>query len=165
MHGDAARADFTGLAGPDDPTQLALFAADEDGRLLAVMRHNRSHPTTFYGAGCYSPDLTGAARAYLRQAVGPIPVLFLNGAFGDIGMEAVSVSRPRAEAREQKLARAAHLLAGETLRLLHEVECQTQPCERYGQFGLDIRRRSPAPLTATVGAPTGTTATVRLWAG
>jgi len=36
-----------------------------------------------------------------------------------------------------------------------DVALVTQPCELYCQFGLDIKRRSPAPLTAVVGLADG----------
>jgi len=234
MHGDTTRKDFAGLEGPDDPQHLALLAVDAEGRPIAILHHNTSHPTIFYGAGVFSADFPGAARAFLRQALGPLPVLFLNGAFGDISLEDMrNVHRGR-ETREQKLARAAHAIAGETLRLiggaaLHEapvlrhahedlqievrlpepetlagarellarvdageevpafdlvyaygaillqerfagqpfdtvpvhavrvgkVALVTQPCELYCQFGLDIKRRSPTPLTAVASVADG----------
>jgi len=36
-----------------------------------------------------------------------------------------------------------------------DVALVTQPCELYCQFGLDIKRRSPTPLTAVVGLADG----------
>ena len=36
-----------------------------------------------------------------------------------------------------------------------DVALTTQPCELYCQFGLDIKRRSPAPITAVVGLADG----------
>lgn len=36
-----------------------------------------------------------------------------------------------------------------------DVGLVTQPCELYCQFGLDIKRRSPAPITAVVGLTDG----------
>ena len=36
-----------------------------------------------------------------------------------------------------------------------DVALVTQPCELYCQFGLEIKRRSPAPLTAVVGLADG----------
>ncbi|MFW6158041.1 MAG: hypothetical protein ACOC8E_01630 [Planctomycetota bacterium] len=227
MHGDPTRNDFTGLEGPDDPRHLALFVREPDGKVLAVLHNNTSHPTCFYGGDCYSADFPGAARSYVRDVLGDIPVLYLNGAFGDICIENMLAPEQRGEGADQKVARAGHLVAGETLRLLHEaswhesaplahrhqelqvdvrlpeaervdwakevlsrvggddepdgwermlaygvtllhdeyagdpveslrlhavrigdVALFTEPCELYCQFGLDIKRRSPAPLTA-----------------
>ena len=234
MHGDTKRPDFTGLEGPDDPQHLALFAEDMDGNLIAILHNNTSHPTCFYGRGFYSADFPGAARSYLREALGQIPALFFNGAFGDINIENMLSPRIHRETGEQKVLRAGHIMAGETLRLLHEGEFHespilahayedlnvsvrlpgaekvdwakkilaradsgekidawdmllahgatllqkefgenpldtvsvhvvrigdallvTQPCELYCQFGIDIKRRSPAKYTAVCGVTDG----------
>ena len=118
MHGDTNRPDCIGLEGPDDPSHLALFAEDQAKTPIAVFYNNTAHPTCFYGADFLSADFPGAARKYLREVLGEIPVLFFNGAFGDISISSQSAFRP--EDAERKMLRAAHLVAGETLRLLHE---------------------------------------------
>jgi neutral ceramidase len=232
MHGDASRVDFAGLEGPDDPQHLAIFAADANGKLIAVLHHNTTHPTIFYAAGIYSADFPGVAREILRKELGDIPVLYLNGAQGDIAID--DMLHRRSESREEKLQRIARMTAAETLRLhenvtyhdhptldhayddlkvnvrlpdptrlvearkvlaridagedirgmsmimafgavhLHDmygenpvdtlpvhtirigdVALVTQPCKLYCQFGLDIKRRSPAPITAVVGLADG----------
>lgn len=235
MHGNTSRPDFTGLEGPNDPTHTALAVADKQSeQLIAVLHVNTAHPCTFYGADFYSADFPGAARQYLRDALGPIPILFFNGALGDIATEDLTTQKPRSEPAERKLARLAHLITGETLRLLYQspwrdempiahahedlsmpvrlpdeqtlqwaqqtlarvdagedvprmevalahgsrllqqrygetpvdhlaihalriddLAILTQPCELFCQFGLDIRRRSPAPHTAIVGLTDG----------
>jgi len=228
MHGDVTRKEFACLEGPDDPQHLAMFAADTDGKLIAVLHHNTTHPTLFYAAGVFSADFPGEARKILRNELGAVPVLFFNGAQGDIMIR--DLLHPRKETREQTLQRIGHLVANETLRLyrnvtyhdrpvldhayedltvqvrlpepervaearkvlaridagekirgmamimafgavhlqdvygenpvdtlpvhtvrIGDVALVTQPCELYCQFGLDIKRRSPAPLTAVVG--------------
>lgn len=232
MHGDSSRPDFAGLEGPHDHQHLAIFAADLKGKLIAVLYHNTTHPTLFYAAGIYSADFPGEARKILQKELGNIPVLYLNGAQGDIAI--TDQLNPRKESRDQKLQRIAHLVADETLRLYKDVEYHehpvlshtyedlevkvrlpqperlvesrkilaridagekirgmgmimafgavhlqemygknpvdtlpihvirigdialvTQPCELYCQFGLDIKRRSPAPITAVVGLADG----------
>ncbi len=234
MHGDPTRADFTGLEGPDDPQHLALFVEDVDGRIRAVLQHNTGHPTSFFNAGVYSADFPGASRRSLRDVLGEIPVLFLNGAFGDISFANLLRPDRRREGRETTLARVSQTLTAETLRLLHlaefaadmplrheyedlkipvrlpDEECLesarelldrvdrgeqvapfdiifafgtlelqrrfgaepvdtvpvhavrigdlaliTQPCELFCQFGLDIKRRSPAKATVVVGLADG----------
>ncbi len=232
MHGDTRRPDFAGMEGPDDPAHLAIFAVDEDNKPIAVVYHNTSHPTNFYGAGLFSADYPDAARKIIRSELGRIPVLYLNGAQGDINM--ANQLNPQREDPEARLERIGEMLATETLRLYHEAEFHsqiplghtyedlqikvrlpepkqladaqevmkrikagekilgqklifafgtthlqeqygkqpidtvpihvlrigdvalvTQPCELYCQFGLDIKRRSPAPLTAIVGLADG----------
>ncbi|MFV2070853.1 MAG: hypothetical protein ACC645_28130, partial [Pirellulales bacterium] len=232
MHGNTRRDDFAGLEGPDDPAHLAIFAVDMTGKPIAIAYHNTSHPTNFYGAGLFSADYPGTARRILRRELGRIPVLYLNGAQGDIAM--ANQLDPRREDPEARLERIGKMLAAETLRLYRKAEFHerivlghtyedlrvevrlperkqledarkvlerveagekiagmklilafgtvqlqerfgkrpvdtvpvhvvrigdvalvTQPCELYCQFGLDIKRRSPAPLTVIVGMADG----------
>jgi hypothetical protein len=232
MHGNSARKDFAGLEGPDDPQHLAIFAKDSSGKLIAVLHHNTTHPTIFYAAGVYSADFPGEARKILRKEFGEIPVLYLNGAQGDINI--ANMLERRKESKEEQLERIARMTADETLRLyknityherpvlghLHEdlkvkvrlpkperlveakkvlkridtgekirgmkmimafgavhlqkvygenpvdilpihtirigdVALVSQPCELYCQFGLDIKHRSPALITAVVGLADG----------
>ncbi len=232
MHGDSSRPDFAGLEGPDDPQHLAIFAADLQGKLIAVLYHNTTHPTLNYGAGVYSADFPGEARKILRKQLGSIPVLYLNGAQGDIAIK--DQLHPSNESNEEILTRVAHMVADETLRLYNDVTYHkhpmlahtfedlsvgvrlpkperlvearkilkridagekirgykmymsfgavhlqkmyhenpvdtlpihvirigdvalvTEPCELYCQFGLEIKRRSPAPITAVVGLADG----------
>src|SRR5690606_27876840 len=88
MHGNAKRRDFTGLEGPDDSQHLAIFFKDLDDNLLAIAYHNTTHPTIFYGDGVYSADFPGEVRKSFRdEFYADLPVLFLNGAQGDISME------------------------------------------------------------------------------
>ena len=235
MHGDTRREDFTGLEGADDPSHLALFAVDAEDKPIAVLYNNTTHTTTFYGANFYSADFPGVVRGYLRDALGEsVTTLFLNGAFGDVALDDQLTKHHLKTDREQKMWRVAHLLTGETLRLMHEAEFHgdptlghayedlkvdvrlpaparvkwaretlarvdagqdttawdrvfaygvtllqdefgdnpvdtipvhvvrvgdvalaTQPCELFCRFGLDIKRRSPAPLTGVVGIADG----------
>lgn len=232
MHGDTTRPDFAGLEGPDDHQHLALFAQDLGGQPIAVLFHNTTHPTTHYAAGLYSADFVGVAREILRNKLGDLPVLYLNGAQGDIAMQDQLNKVP--EGRDARMNRIGKMVADETLRLREDMEFHTepvlshtledlkvkvvlptgkkledakkilkridngerirgmgmimafgavnlmdrfgdnpidtlpvhtvrigdlalitQPCELYCQFGLDIKRRSPANITAVVGMTDG----------
>ncbi len=232
MHGDTNRKDFAGLEGPNDPQHLALFAADADGKLIAVIQHNTTHPTITWGGSVFTVDFPGESRRILREELGNIPMLFLNGAQGDISWRNPLNRRP--ESRERSIRRLGRLMADETLRLYKDIEYHdhpvlnhtyedlqvkvrlpkperlvearevlaridagenirgmkmilafgavhlqelfgenpvdtlpihavrigdvalvTEPCELYCQFALDIKRRSPAPITAVVGLADG----------
>lgn len=234
MHGNAHADNFTGMEGPDDPGHTAVFAADLDGKLITILHNNTAHPTSYYGTDVASADFPGAARKHLRDVLGSIPIVFFNGAFGDICNGDLETSACHSESRDQTVNRAGLMVAGETLRLLHETiyhdsiilghvfedvplnirlpsaECleeaskvlarmdagekiggmeainafgptllqqnfgdnpvdtapihairigdvgfATTSCELFCQFGLDIKRRSPAPITAIFGITDG----------
>ncbi len=85
MFGDVKRKDFNGLEGPNDPQHSALFATNMDGELISILYNNTSHIPIHYGAGIYSSELPGEVRKSIRNIIGDnIPILFLNGAQGDI---------------------------------------------------------------------------------
>ncbi len=72
--------------GPHDDTVGVLALRAEDGELRAVLFDFATHPTVL-GPGNlqWSADWPGAARAALRAAIGPKPVIgFLQGAAGDV---------------------------------------------------------------------------------
>lgn len=120
MHWISRREDFTGLEGPDDPAHTVIAAVDSNDKIIAILQNNTTHPVCFYGADFFSADCPGASRGFLRNIFGQIPVLFFNGAFGDIDINNQCAPTKDSD-REQKMLRAAHLITGETLRLLHEM--------------------------------------------
>jgi neutral ceramidase len=146
MHGNTRRADFAGLEGPDDPTHLAIFAVDTDGKPIAVAYHNTSHPTNFYGAGLFSSDYPDAARIILRRELGRIPVLYLNGAQGDIAI--TNQLAPSREERESRVERVGKMLAEETLRLYSEAEFRAEVAlgHTYEDLQIDVRLPSAQQL-------------------
>ena len=144
MYGDTGRSDFMGLEGPTDPTHTVIGVETADGTPLAVLYANTAHPSTFYGADFYSADYPGTARAFLREVLGDIPVLFFNGAQGDICTEDITAPRTK-ESAESKLARLGHILAGETLRLLHESKPAPAPILRHAFMDMETEVRLPAP--------------------
>lgn len=141
MFGDTHREDFVGLEGPDDPTHTAVGVESLDGNMLAVMHMNTGHPCTFYGASFYSADFPGTARALLRQALGDISVLFFNGAQGDICTSDIITRTP--ETTERTLLRIGALLAGETLRILHEQAPHSNVPISHAWADLEIPVRLP----------------------
>lgn len=138
--------EFTGLEGPVDADQLALYAVDQDGEILGIIHHNTSHPCTFYGADFYSADYPGLARRYIRDALGEVPVLFFNGALGDIGQDRMDqpVFSDGKSDKDLKLARAALPLAGETLRLIYENPPRDDLDVKHLQLDLDVPTRLPS---------------------
>ena len=144
MHGDTARADFTGFEGGDNPQHVALFVRDAEDNLKAILYNNTAHTTTFYGADFLSADFPGLARKYFRDLFGDMPVLFFNGTIGDICLENLSAGRAWHESREQKMGRIAHLVVGETLRLLHEAEFREEADIGHRLLRLDVSVRLPS---------------------
>lgn len=71
-------------AGPVDPQVLAMFITKEDGTLLSAVINYALHGTVFSGS-FYSADYVYHLRDFLRKQWGlSIPIVFLNGACGDI---------------------------------------------------------------------------------
>lgn len=145
MHGDTKRPDFAGLEGPDDPDHLGIFVVDREGHPIAVVYNNTSHPTNFYGAGLFSADYPGAARALLREALGAIPVLYLNGAQGDINM--ANLLDDEQEAPEARMTRIGKVLAEETLRLYRAAEFHEDAVLGHEVKDLELAVRMPDPAT------------------
>ncbi|MEX2568184.1 MAG: hypothetical protein WD431_19705 [Cyclobacteriaceae bacterium] len=142
MHGDATREDFTGLEGPDDPQHLALFAADLKGNLLSVLYHNTTHPTIHYADGIFSADFPGEVRKTLRQEFGGnLPVLFLNGAQGDISMD--NMLDRKSESDEEKIRKISDLVVRETMRLFENLKYETNPVLEHDYYDLKVKVRLP----------------------
>jgi len=147
MHGDAKRTDFAGLEGPDDPQHLALSVCDLSNKEICVLYHNTTHPTLFYGAGVYSADFPGVTRKILRNKFGGIPVLYLNGAQGDIAIN--DMLHPTKGSREEQLQRIGRQVADETLNLLAKVEYDEHPVLGHIYEDLKLKVRLPDPERLT----------------
>lgn len=144
MYGDGARPDFTGLEGPDDPTHTVLYAVAETGGLLAVAQANCCHATCLENTSQASADFPGEARRLIRDALGTkLPVLYLQGASGDTSPWNQLGPEPRYD-REQRLHEVGALLAGETLRLLHESAPVADPVFRHARAELELGVRLPS---------------------
>jgi len=145
MHGDPTHPDATGLEGCTDPQHTALFVRDMDGKLKAILHHNTAHPVNFYGADFLSADFPGLARTFLRNVLGDIEILFFNGALGDISIYDEYWKDLSPETAEQRVARAAHLMTGETLRLLQHADYKDEVAIGHARTRYDVQLR---PLTA-----------------
>ncbi|MCF7855178.1 MAG: hypothetical protein K9N51_10305 [Candidatus Pacebacteria bacterium] len=135
--------DFTGLEGPDDTQCLALAVFDEANRVRAVLHHGTGHPDTFYSQRVLSADFPGVARRLVREAHGEIPVLFFNGCQGDIAMSQQAHSQATATGKEAKMVQFGSALAGETLRLIHEMQPIDDVALRHLQRTLEVPVRMP----------------------
>lgn len=146
MHGNALASDCTGLEGPEDPYHLALFAETLEGELIAIFHSASTHPTSFYGGEVWSADFPGESRAHLRQAFGEgLPVLFFTGAQGDLANICQASSKRYNGTPDQRCARCAHIITGETMRLWHEAPRHEDAELRLARESLSFSVRLPAP--------------------
>lgn len=142
MYGDAARLDFCGLEGPDDPRHAVLFALDETDRYIAVLHNNACHATCVESALYASADFPGEARRQIRSALGAgLPVLYLQGASGDLSpWDQLLPSRYDGE---QRLREVGMALAAETLHLLKATGVMETPVIRHAFADLELGVRLP----------------------
>ena len=145
MHGDPTAPNATGLEGLNDPQHTALFVQDLNGTLKAILYNSTAHPINFYGRDFLSADYPGLARSFLRNVLGEIPVLFFNGTIGDISIVDEFWKNRSPETAEQKVARAAHLVTGETLRLLQHADFRDELEVGHSRTRFDVGLRPLPP--------------------
>lgn len=143
MFGDVTRDDFTGIEGPHDDTHATLFAETLEGEFIAVVHNNSAHPTNFYGRDFYSSDYPGLARKLLRDALGNIPILYLNGGIGDNTPQNLFAPKDHQRDSEANYHRQAFIAAGETLRLIHEAHRDENPVLKHVHEDLRLPVRLP----------------------
>ncbi len=140
---------FTGVEGPDDTRCLALAVVNEQNRVQAVLHQGTGHPAGSYGLPYFTADYPGVARRLVREALGPLPVLFFNGAQGDIAMTCQTQRRVMPENATIQAIRFGSTLAGETLRLLHEMQLLDHvPLQHYCDE-LEVAVRLPSAEEVT----------------
>jgi hypothetical protein len=142
MHGDPLRDDCTGHEGTEDDTQSTLVAVDVNDRPVVIVHANSCHPTNFYGCDFFSADYPGASRRFLRDLFGPVPVLYLNGTFGDIAPDNRCCTH-RVLSGEARMLQQAHILTGETLRQIHTMAFRADVELRHAFEQLDVPLRPP----------------------
>ncbi|MFH1567584.1 MAG: hypothetical protein ABIL09_06235, partial [Gemmatimonadota bacterium] len=136
--------EFTGVEGPDDTDTLALACWSASHQLIAVLHHGTGHPASTYGRNELSADYPGMARRLVREALGPVPVLFYNGAEGDIAMAQQAHPQATPDSVSARIIRFACALAGETLRLLHEMQPLPDVVLKHRRVELELPVRLPA---------------------
>ena len=135
--------DFTGLEGPDDPRHIALFVQNLEGKLTSVLYNNTSHIPIYYGAGIYSSELPGEVRKSIRKITGNnIPVLFLNGAQGDVTLG--DLLNPVQETKEEKMKRVTDMVVKETMRLYKNAKFDDDPVLMHDYYDLKVGVRLPS---------------------
>lgn len=116
MYGDTRRPDFCGLEGPDD-SDLATFFVWHKGKLALALYNCACHATCMESGEFASADYPGVTRYLIRRAVGnEIPVVFLQGASGDISPWNLMLPELRVDG-QQRAWEIGELLAGETMHL------------------------------------------------
>jgi len=140
-HADPAREDVVERAGPSDPEVLLLAARDLDGRLLGLVGNFTCH-CTLMGGPEFSADYPGAWSDLMERATGA-PLVFLNGAMGDITQVNREFDQPQRGPRA--VERFARALGGESLKLLADMRFEADPMLTVASEALRIPMREPAP--------------------
>lgn len=143
MHGNTRREDFTGLEGPDDDTHTMIALRDTSRNLIALLHANTSHPTHFYGKDFYSADFPGLSRQQLQQTLGNIPILFFNGALGDIACKDMLTPDSQINDADQRVACLAHAMTSESLHLLYHASWHSDPLIAHVHNDLAVGVRMP----------------------
>jgi len=104
-----------------DDEVTVLRVDGEDGRPIAVWINYGCHPTVMgYESLWISADYPGAARAALRSIFPETVFLYANGASGDVSTRFTRRSQSFAE-----VDRMGHLLAGEALKVMETIVCES----------------------------------------
>jgi hypothetical protein len=106
--------------GPYDPTVSVLVVQDETDSLVAIAVHWACHPTILSAKNRrVSADFPGEMRRRLRERLGApnLPVLYLNGAAGD-----VSTRFTRKDQSPDEVERVGSALAGAALEAMERAE-------------------------------------------
>lgn len=103
--------------GESDPTVGAVRFENRDGEMIAGIMHYGCHPTILGPSyRKFSPDYPGAAKKIAENAVGA-PVLFLQGAAGDVGPGPIGF-----QADERAMRLFGHRLGCEAANVLLDIE-------------------------------------------
>src|SRR5690606_2251565 len=99
----------------------------------------------FYGAGIYSADFPGEVRKMIRNRISSdLPVLFLNGAQGDISIEDNMLGR-RQETVKEQMERVSKLVVDKTMALYKNVTYDDNPVLKHDYQDLKVALRLPGP--------------------
>ena len=118
-----------------------------EDNLLAIAYHNTTHPTIFYADGIFSADFPGEVRKSFRgHFKEDLPVLYLNGAQGDIRIE--NSLDPLKESDEDKLRRISKMLFDKTMEMYEtDILYDESPVLRHTYSDLKVGVRLPSAET------------------
>lgn len=140
-HADPARPEVLRRAGPSDPELLLLAVRDLDGRILGFVGNFTCHPTIM-GGGELSADYPGAWSDLMERVTGA-PLVFLNGAMGDVTQVNRELDAP--QRGPEGVTRFARALTGEALKLLADMRFEADPPLKVASEVLRIPLREPDP--------------------
>jgi len=106
-------------AGPVDPELLTVLIESTDGEPITLIVNYANHIDTIGGTGI-SSDYPGVMARILKRFLGDIPVLFLNGAEGDINH--IDVNDPAPQGGYREAERVGKILAGTVIKVLSKVD-------------------------------------------
>jgi hypothetical protein len=121
--------------GPRDDVLRMLRFESADGRPHAIIWNYACHPNAYPVPHAVSADYPGVVRSRLRDAYGPIPVLFLQGFSGDI-------RPPFVTAPDSSFRRISQWLRGPRFRRPSLAEWQTWAGEIAAAAAAAARERS-----------------------
>ncbi|MGC8971680.1 MAG: neutral/alkaline non-lysosomal ceramidase N-terminal domain-containing protein [bacterium] len=107
--------DIVKPAGPIDPEVLVILIESKIGEPMALIVNYSNHVDTI-GGTVVSADYPGIMCKILKRFLGDIPVLFLNGAEGDINH--IDVGNPSPQGGYKEAERIGKILAGEVIKTI-----------------------------------------------
>jgi hypothetical protein len=111
--------DIVKPAGPVDPELLTVLVESTEGDPIALIVNYANHIDTIGGTGI-SSDYPGVMARILKRFLGDIPVLFLNGAEGDINH--IDVNDPTPQGGYGEAERIGKILAGAVIKVLSKMD-------------------------------------------
>ena len=124
--------------GPFDDEVIVLRLDNQDGEPLAVVMNFGCHPTVMGHENLLlSADFPGVTADTLRMIYPETAFLFTNGSSGD-----VSTRFTRREQTFSEMERLGRILAGEVLKVMHEIETQRNVliAHRLEEMNLPLRQ-------------------------
>jgi hypothetical protein len=132
-----ANPDIVRAAGPTDP-EVGVLVWGDPSRPAAILVSYTCHLDTI-GGDRISADYPAYMAARIREQLGDVAVLFVNGAFGDINHIDVNDPAPRQGLEQAKWM--GRVLGDEVLRILPQAEPSTTDAldERHRMLSIPLR--------------------------